>query len=273
MNFLICCFLFFIGSFIATKLLLPLFFHLFYQAGCTRSNYRGDNIPVGIGFIFIPVLSGSVICIILFHLGNQQFELAFLLGVFGMGIAGLLDDLLGNRNVTGLKGHFMMLLKKRELTTGGFKAIFGGILSLMISILISKGWIDVFLNTLIIALFTNFINLLDLRPGRALKGFLLSGFLLFVNSIHPTFQLFLLSLAGSSLAYMPSDLKARSMMGDVGSNILGISLGMACASCGLYTRVIVLVLLVSLHIYTEKYSLTETIEKNKLLKYLDQLGR
>jgi len=27
------------------------------------------------------------------------------------------------------------------------------------------------------------------------------------------------------------------------------------------------------HLYTEKYSLTETIEKNRLLNYLDHIGR
>ncbi len=273
MPFFICLFVFLIGNFIITKLIISLFLNLLYKTECIKMNYRKEKIPVAMGLIFIPVLSISVICVICLYSRDQLFGLVFFLGILAMGFAGLLDDLLGDRSVTGLKGHYQALFKKRELTTGGFKAIFGGLVALMISIVISKYWLDIFLNTLIIALFTNFINLLDLRPGRALKGFLLSSFLLLLNPIHQIFRLLLFGLIGSSLAYMPYDLKAKSMMGDVGSNILGISLGIACISAGFYTRVVIFVLLLLVHVYTEKYSLTKTIEKNRILKYFDEIGR
>jgi len=63
------------------------------------------------------------------------------------------------------------------------------------------------------------------------------------------------------------------MLGDVGSNILGIALGIAFVTNSFSTRVIVLVLLIIFHIFTEKYSLTKIIENNKFLKYFDQIGR
>ncbi|MCT4618688.1 MAG: glycosyl transferase [Marinisporobacter sp.] len=260
-------------GFVFAKFMIPMFMNLLYETECVKSNYKGENIPVGMGLIFIPVVTVLVIFLLLCSVKNNVvYIVLFLVGTLGMGLAGLLDDLLGNRNVTGLKGHFKKLLKL-ELTTGGFKAAFGGVLSLTISIIISNNIIDIFMNTLIIALFTNFINLLDLRPGRALKGFLVTGIILVLSPIYEEFCFLMMGLMGCVLAYIPYDLKAKSMMGDVGSNILGISLGIVCSSLGFSTRMIALGFLILLHLYTEKYSLTKTIEKVKILKYLDEIGR
>ncbi|TCO79835.1 glycosyl transferase [Marinisporobacter balticus] len=259
-------------SFMISKFIMPMFFHLLYDTESIKDNYRGESIPVGLGLIFIPVITINTICLILWRTGDNALDLMFLIGCFAMGLAGLLDDLLGNRDVTGLKGHLKMMLKLK-LTTGGFKAAFGGLVAFTISIIISKDPINIVMNTLIIAFFTNFINLLDLRPGRALKGFLISGVALVLNPIYEIFRYLLFGLMGATLAYLPYDLKAKSMMGDVGSNILGVSLGIVCASSDFHVRVVVLGFLVGIHIYTEKYSLTQTIQKVKILRYIDKIGR
>ena len=81
-------------------------------------------------------------------------------------------------------------------------------------------------------------------------------------------------LLGAVLCYLPVDVKARAMMGDAGSNVLGLALGMYAAGwLSLPVRLGFLLFLLAMHIYTEKYSLTTTIENNKLLKAVDQLGR
>ncbi|MCT4606796.1 MAG: glycosyl transferase [Marinisporobacter sp.] len=260
-------------GFVFTKLMVPMFMNLLYETECIKNNYRGENIPVGMGLVFIPGITSLVIFLLLcLNKSDFVYVVLFLVGTLGMGLAGLLDDLLGNRNVTGLKGHFKKLLKF-ELTTGGFKAAFGGLLSVAISVIISHNIVDIFMNTLIIALFTNFINLLDLRPGRALKGFLVTAIILILSPIYKEFRFLMMGLIGCVLAYIPYDLKAKSMMGDVGSNILGISLGIVCSSLDFSTRMIALSFLILLHLYTEKYSLTKTIEKVKILKYFDEIGR
>ncbi|QXM06079.1 glycosyl transferase [Crassaminicella indica] len=260
-------------GFIFTKFIIPMFMKLLYDTACVKSNYKGENIPVGMGLIFIPVVTVNVIFLLSWINGSRIiYGIIFLIGILAMGFSGLLDDLLGNRSVTGLKGHFKKMLKL-ELTTGGFKAAFGGLIAFTISMIISKDIIDIFINTLIVALFTNFINLLDLRPGRALKGFLVTGVILVISPINEIFCFLLLGLIGSSLAYIPYDLKAKSMMGDVGSNILGISLGIVSISLSFPVRMIILGFLILLHLYTEKYSLTETIQRVKILKYFDEIGR
>lgn len=84
----------------------------------------------------------------------------------------------------------------------------------------------------------------------------------------------LTSLLGIILVYIPNDLRAKSMMGDTGSNVLGMTLGVYCAGTQLFSvKVLFLVLLITIHIITEFYSITEIIDNNRILCYIDKLGR
>jgi UDP-N-acetylmuramyl pentapeptide phosphotransferase/UDP-N-acetylglucosamine-1-phosphate transferase len=196
----------------------------------------------------------------------------FMFGMISMFFAGILDDIVGNRDVSGLKGHFKSLLKGK-LTTGGFKAIFGGFVGVVISIGVSSNIFDIIINTLIIALSTNLMNLLDLRPGRAIKVYLFLAILIFLTIAGYPKGLLLL-IVPSVLVYFTHDLKAKAMMGDTGSNVLGISIGILVAmGYGLGVRVGWLVFLIFIHLLTEKYSLTKIIEQNKFLNFIDKLGR
>ena len=196
----------------------------------------------------------------------------FLFGLISMFFAGILDDIVGNRDVSGLKGHFKSLFKG-NLTTGGFKALFGGFIGILISSAISKDVIDIIVNTLIIALSTNLMNLLDLRPGRAIKVYLvimISIFITLTNYI----KLLPLLILPNVLSYFKFVLKAKAMMGDTGSNVLGISIGMLMVfGYSFNVRLCWLVFLILIHLLTEKYSLTKIIENNKILNYIDKLGR
>ena len=127
---------------------------------------------------------------------------------------------------------------------------------------------------MIIALFTNLLNLLDLRPGRAIKGFLFFLLLIAILGLGDIDWLLLAPLLGAVLYYLLIDLRAGAMMGDAGSNVLGLTLGYLCViSLGLLPRLFILLGLLTMHWYTEKYSLSQTIEKVKVLKLLDELGR
>ena len=64
------------------------------------------------------------------------------------------------------------------------------------------------------------------------------------------------------------------MMWAPGTNLLGISIAVLMAfGYGIKVRVAFLVFLVLMHLITEKFSLTKIIEKNKVLKFIDDLGR
>ena len=117
------------------------------------------------------------------------------------------------------------------------------------------------------------MNLLDLRPGRAIKVYILIMVGIFIT-LTGYIKLLPLLILPNVLAYFNYDLKAKAMMGDTGSNVLGISIGILFVmGYSLKVRIAWLVFLVFIHILTEKYSLTKIIENNKVLNYIDKLGR
>jgi UDP-N-acetylmuramyl pentapeptide phosphotransferase/UDP-N-acetylglucosamine-1-phosphate transferase len=64
------------------------------------------------------------------------------------------------------------------------------------------------------------------------------------------------------------------MLGDTGANILGITLGYySSLFLNFNSRLMLLVLLVFLNLISERISITELIDNNKVLSYLDSLGR
>ncbi|MFQ9286854.1 MAG: glycosyl transferase [Intestinibacter bartlettii] len=274
-------------GFLGTYFMIPLFKSMLVNGNVIRPNYKNEMIPVGMGIVFLPMIIINSIILGFVTLNNIWFVSSsnynlnivwllclalYIFSMMAMFFAGALDDLIGNRNVSGLKGHFKSLLKG-ELTTGGFKALFGGFVGLVVSVCISSSIVDIIVNTLIIALSTNLMNLFDLRPGRAIKAYLVIMIPIYITLTGYT-KVFPLLILPNVLAYFNTDLKARGMMGDTGSNVLGISIGVLMAlGYGIKVRLAWLVFLILMHLITEKFSLTKIIEKNRVLKFIDNLGR
>ena len=114
--------------------------------------------------------------------------------------------------------------------------------------------------------------LLDLRPGGASKVFLflLVGTYLFIPY---KFQILSLAFFITTIIYFPLDIKAKAMQGDTGANMQGIVLGILFIKFSLTIRVITVVLLLLINLYSEKKSITVLIRDNKFLNYIDMLGR
>ena len=274
-------------GFLGTYFMIPLFKSMLVNGNVIRPNYKNEMIPVGMGIVFLPMIIINSIILGFVTLNNIWFVSSsnynlnivwllclalYIFPMMAMFFAGALDDLIGNRNVSGLKGHFKSLFKG-ELTTGGFKALFGGFVGLVVSVCISSSIVDIIVNTLIIALSTNLMNLFDLRPGRAIKAYLVIMIPIYITLTGYT-KVFPLLILPNVLAYFNTDLKARGMMGDTGSNVLGISIGVLMAlGYGIKVRLAWLVFLILMHLITEKFSLTKIIEKNRVLKFIDNLGR
>ena len=264
----------FIIGFIGTCYAIPLFKNLLINSNVVRPNYKNDMIPVSMGIVFLPmiIINGIILAFFTVQYKKLLYIFMFIFGMISMFFAGILDDIIGTREVSGLKGHFKSFFKG-TLTTGGFKAIFGGFVGVLISIAISESIPDIIINTLIIALSTNLMNLLDLRPGRAIKVYLVIMIVIFIT-LAGYIKVLTLLILPNVLAYFKYDLKAKAMMGDTGSNVLGISIGMIMVfGYSFNVRVGWLVFLVLIHILTEKYSLTKIIENNKILNFIDKLGR
>ncbi|MBL0387518.1 hypothetical protein JJB07_12805 [Tumebacillus sp. ITR2] len=275
-----CILLSFWGGYLLTNQLMEPLKKAFVAAGFVRSNYRGQHIPVGLGVSLWGGVFGTMALLLMvgdvFHMSwlQQKDLLAILTVSTGFLVIGLLDDLAGNRDTTGLIGHIRRWLTQGEVTTGFLKAVFGLLLGFLGAYLSgAEGW-RLLLGGLTVALSANSMNLLDLRPGRACKGVFFSLVLLSLVSMRglesPAFWL----LLGATLAYFPDDLRACTMMGDAGSNLLGGGVGMLVVlTCSTTTLGVWLAALVILHLYAEKYSISETIERNRLLRWIDVLGR
>ena len=262
-------------AFILTLLIRDKVLAMIVCGGFTRPNFKGFDIPLSAGVIFfISALLASLPLLVAAPAGIADRLQLYIFAMAAATCLGLMDDFWGARDISGLLGHFKALLKGR-LTTGAVKALGGGFLGLILGTLLFPGqpW-KIIDSALIIALSINLLNLFDLRPGRAGKVFILLWlavlpFLTGQPEIVPAAV-----VLGALLAFLPADLKARAMMGDAGSNTLGVVIGItAAAALDGYYRVGYLVLVLLVHIITEKFSLTRIISANPVLNYLDLLGR
>jgi UDP-N-acetylmuramyl pentapeptide phosphotransferase/UDP-N-acetylglucosamine-1-phosphate transferase len=192
--------------------------------------------------------------------------------ILGVGMFGLIDDLLGSRASTGFRGHIGQLLKGR-LTTGALKALGIPTVAFFAIYQLSGGPLEALGDALLIALFVNTLNLLDLRPGRALKVFipLLAMFFIYAPS---SYVLAVAALLGVALVLLRADLKEEIMLGDVGSNVIGAVLGFSFVITFAWgVKLPLIIALLALQLLTERYSLTRIIEKTPVLRELDRLGR
>ena len=257
-----------------TLLSIPMISKMLENSGMIRENYRGDMIPVGLGLVFIPTLVINSIILIYSNIVPEKIIMIYMLlfASIAMSFVGIIDDSLGNRGVTGLIGHFKALFKG-SLTTGAFKALLGGFVGLTLAVTLSKSIPNIIVATLVVALSTNMMNLFDLRPGRAIKAYVILAIIIFLASAKFNREVMML-IVPAVLAYFYFDLRALTMMGDAGSNVLGVSIGVfIVSSFDLPIQLVSLVLLVAIHVLTEKFSLTKIIENNKFLNYVDKLGR
>ncbi len=257
-----------------------------------RQNYLGETVTgsAGLSFVGSAILGWLLLCWRVgldWHEGGQ-----LMLTAFWFGVLGLLDDLGGDASAKGWRGHLRAFFREKRVTTGFVKAVGGGMGALLLTAWalntsvpstvsrFSLSWLGFWLfGALLVALCANAINLFDLRPSRALKGFwLLSAIGIWVSGGQG--WLALLPLWVGTIAYAPADFRRKAMMGDAGSNPLGACFGIwvlhywsppslahpSAAQWGL------LLALIALHIYAERRSLTQDIQRLPLLRWLDELG-
>jgi UDP-N-acetylmuramyl pentapeptide phosphotransferase/UDP-N-acetylglucosamine-1-phosphate transferase len=240
-----------------------------------KINFRGDRIPsiCGIGFLLYAAV------VYAYEWSIEKLDpapaAAFLIVSVGFGILGVIDDTRGDRKTGGLKGHFSELMHGR-LSTGAIKAIGGAMLGLVVStILHPRQPFPIVVGGALIALTANALNLLDLRPGRCLFGFLIGAAIisgiLFSRHLGDMGMLLYLAVIGALVLY-PLDGRGLLMIGDTGSNAFGATLGLAGALYyDLAPQIICVVLLLLFHLWTERNSLTAFIERHPVLRHLDAL--
>lgn len=275
------------------------------EGGRTVRNYRGRDVPLGLGLVWVfwtaSVALHQAVSTVL-DLPHQYttslwFEMTVVVPLtFGAFTLGLVDDAFGTPGHKGFRGHLSALARGR-LTTGAIKLFGIGLLALLgaawpvfrLSGVTGMALAHYVVAVLVIGLAANTVNLFDLRPGRALKIYLL---LVVVSvslgawwltstdvALAPAGALFdglfVLAVAlGPAVAVWRQDVTEVGMLGDAGANAFGMLAGLLLVFALPFEGVLVAaVVLLALNAASERVSFSAVIERTPWLAALDRVGR
>lgn len=288
-----------------------------------RTNFHGATVSLrgGVAMAGAAVASAAVAS----ALSDQpRAALGGVVASLGGGLAGYIDDVDqgahdGGKVAKGLKGH-LGALAHGQVTTGVIKIAGIGASALAASALVgskatsvSGKAADLALNTVLIAGTANLANLLDLRPGRALKATVLvatplsyfscaaaktpaSGASVTSATASVTSgasgapsatpaapasasgasaqRLLASGLNAAAITALVEDLQETTMLGDTGANAAGALLGTSLAANDSWKlRLGTALGVVGLILASEKVSFSKVIAANPALNWLDQLWR
>ena len=222
-----------------------------------RQNHRGRSVSL---------LSGPALAVAAAATASLPIAPAAV-AALGSAVVGAYDDAVGDASAKGLRGH-LGALRRGRMTSGTVKIVGIGASGLLACALVdrtsspSPGARQVLLGGAVVAASANLLNLLDLRPGRALKAGTAAALLL--GQPGP---------AGAAAGLLPDDLGERTMLGDAGANALGAVLGLALAQRHPTRRLPVLALLTVVTGASELVSYSRVIDAVPPLRWADRVGR
>lgn len=237
----------------------------------TRTNHRGEPISLLEG----PAVAAGLVAGTALGGDAPRDRVAGVVAATGGAVFGLVDDLGEDTTVRtkGLRGH-LGALARGQVTTGGLKVLGIGASALLAAAVGTRRTggravhlLDVTTNAMLIAGTANLVNLLDLRPGRALKASV-------ATTVVPGPAGAAGAIVGASTAAAPGDLAERDMLGDCGANALGGLIGARLAR-GLPrpVRLAALAGVVGLTLASERVSFSKVIDETPALYRIDQWGR
>jgi hypothetical protein len=274
------------------------------HAELERTNFHGRTVSLAAG----PALATAATATAALGAGSVPLAAAAVVAGAGAGAVGFYDDAVGGRpehKAKGFRGH-LSALREGRVTSGLVKIAGVGTAALAAAALVeadrsaraagaarragrargtragrrvpvavprrsaARRLVDVGLGAGVIAGTANLLNLLDLRPGRALKAGVLTAAPLLPGRSGGLVA----GPLGAAAGLLPDDLDEQVMLGDAGANALGALLGLALvARCGTGGRAALLAGLAALTAASEKVSFTSVIEATPGLRELDALGR
>jgi len=239
------------------------------RAPFERTNHRGETVTLLEG----PIAVLGALAGVAASRSDSRVKAAALVAGSVSGAVGAYDDLAGATETKGFRGH-LSALRRGEVTSGAVKILGVGAAGLVAAALLprrSKGFgavTGIVADGALIAGTANLTNLLDLRPGRALKAVTALSAPVAVTGGPAS------AVIGAAVASAPSDLGERSMLGDCGANGLGAITGTAlAASLPRPLKVLALGAVVALNLASEKVSFTKVIAGTPALDKIDQWGR
>ncbi len=244
-------------------------------------NYAGQMIPTSVGVVFGGVAAvAGLLWLFTGALGQSptgRFVTALFLLTISLCGLGWADDVYGGQQAKGFRGH-LRELRRGRITTGLIKAGGAGVAAIIAVWYVTGEPLNLgtIVNGVIIALAVNAFNLLDLRPGRSLKWFMLV--IIFLAALSTGAWVWQLPgvwlMLFTALVLFPFDLRGKLMLGDAGSNVLGGVVGLLAVIC-LTTgpKITVGIIFLLVNIVSERWSFSRIIAAVGPLRWLDDLGR
>ncbi|MGH2959239.1 MAG: hypothetical protein ACRDKE_06505 [Solirubrobacterales bacterium] len=275
-------------AFVVALLGAPVLLRGLQEAGFVRTNYSGREVPVPSG-ILIPLaafvalgVSAPLDRLLDDEILGGSGLVGVMIYIIGVCLLGAIDDLLGTpviegglgrQDPRGVRGHAKATFSG-GFSTGAVKAVGSLGLAAFAMGLIVPGDLEYVLAIALVVVTTNLFNLLDLRPGRALKVFFVVavGLCLGAWTLEPVW------LTGVFLGSLPVllyyDLGEKGMLGDTGSNAIGAIAGVwMVLTLSTTAQLIALAVVVLITLYGEFRSISQLIDRTPVLRFLDHLGR
>ncbi|WP_026408992.1 hypothetical protein [Actinomyces dentalis] len=260
-----------------------------------RVNFRGRTVSLrgGVGVAAGAVAASAQLGRALGAGAGTRPAVAAVAATGAAGAAGLIDDLDagahdGQTPAKGLKGHLSALARGR-VTTGAVKIAVIGSGALVAGVLLARHRaaaaplrrpaataLDAVVSAVTIASWADVHNLLDLRPGRALKAaaLLTAPLLADRRRAAAASRALAAGCLGAAAAALPGDLMEETMLGDTGANALGALAGTALAAHPARpVRVAAAAAGTGLVLASERVSFTRVIARTPALAALDAVGR
>jgi UDP-N-acetylmuramyl pentapeptide phosphotransferase/UDP-N-acetylglucosamine-1-phosphate transferase len=267
----------FVFSLLVAIVLVPLMRRQLVAAGLERENYRGRRLPVPLGVAIVPAALVALIPIALLARlttadvfpADLSLVIAFVPGVALLGFA---DDVLSGDS-RGWRGHAKAALAG-GFSSGLLKAAGTLGLALLVASSLPGSDKEFLLAAAVLVLSTNAFNLLDLRPGRSVKAFVVLAIALTLATGLSEPLAALGIFIGPVLVAGFYDLREKGMLGDAGSNVIGAMAGVLMVlTLDTSEQLVALAVLVVVNLFGEFRSISTVIEKVPGIRHLDSLGR
>jgi len=238
-----------------------------------RTNYAGRDVPTAGGVCILLAFAAVVAVAIWWNpTRNGYFTTSIFVLVFGFGLLGLFDDVVGTHAARGWRGH-LNALRDGQLTSGVLKLVGGVLVAFIVTYPFAESFGGRIVCVVIVAGCANAANLLDLAPARTTK---VAALVLLLVAVlrgglyegHPS-----LWFVAGAVGLAPFELREQLMLGDTGANALGAVVGYELLFTSSTLRLVIAGIVVGVNVAGELISFSAVIERVPPLRALDRLGR
>jgi len=238
------------------------------------TNLRGRRVPAVLGVAFVAgAAAGATVWLLVSDVAPSRVANVAVWGAMGLvATAGLLDDVAGHQ-ARGFRGH-LGSLARGQVTTGIVKLLVGVVVGITLAVMTGGGAVRVVASAILIVVSINLWNAFDVAPGRALKlGIVALGVVVAAGLGRPVEALAAAGL-GAAFGILPFDLAERGMLGDTGSNPLGLMAGLGLALVlPTWGVVIAAAVGLALQVAAETVTISRLVEAVPPIRWFDRLGR